>query len=74
MKMLSRKWETGGVHYRMKSSAMKAALISVTQSIINMGDYVTEMSSMEFDEETRDIVKMTNDEWFISDRILVTKS
>ena len=73
MRVPNKQWEFNSKVYRIKSSAIKAATISVTASKLNMGDYVTETTSMDYDEETRDIVKQTNNEYWISDRILITK-
>jgi len=73
MKTYQKQWEGNGKVYPMKSSAIKAVTISVTASPINMADYVTETTSVSFDEEERDVVKMTNDEYFVSDRIMITR-
>lgn len=75
MKHQVKTWKVDGskqVHY-IKSPAIGEAERAVAKQIGNIGIYVTETISVEYDEADREKHKMTNIEYYVNDRILVTK-
>jgi hypothetical protein len=57
----------------IKSTAIAEAERLVAAEKGNIGVYVSECVSLDYDEADRDKKKMTNSEYWINDRILVTK-